>query len=311
MGIISEPAISVRGLKKSYGDVAAVHDISFDVMPGEVFALLGPNGAGKTTTIEILEGYRQATSGEVSVLGFNPTNRMPEFRERVGIVLQQTGANTYLTVRETLDLFGSYYRDSRSTNEVLELVGLQDQSAAVVKRISGGQKRRLDVGIALIGQPDILFLDEPTTGFDPQARRASWEMIHNLTTLGCTVMLTTHYMEEAEFLASSIGIMVSGEIALIGSKQDLQSKSQRSRISFNATPQFNEMLQTDLKFSLTLGLDGFSTMESTDAATDLYQLTTLAKQQSVNLTNLQVKTRTLEDIYIETVENYSKTGWPA
>ena len=311
MGIISEPAISVRGLKKSYGDVAAVHDISFDVMPGEVFALLGPNGAGKTTTIEILEGYRQATSGEVSVLGFNPTNRMPEFRERVGIVLQQTGANTYLTVRETLDLFGSYYRDSRSTNEVLELVGLQEQSAAVVKRISGGQKRRLDVGIALIGQPDILFLDEPTTGFDPQARRASWEMIHNLTTLGCTVMLTTHYMEEAEFLASSIGIMVSGEIALIGSKQDLQSKSQRSRISFNATPQFNEMLQTDLKFSLTLGLDGFSTMESTDAATDLYQLTTLAKQQSVNLTNLQVKTRTLEDIYIETVENYSKTGRPA
>jgi len=311
MGIISEPAISVRGLKKSYGDVAAVHDISFDVMPGEVFALLGPNGAGKTTTIEILEGYRQATSGEVSVLGFNPTNRMPEFRERVGIVLQQTGANTYLTVRETLDLFGSYYRDSRSTNEVLELVGLQNQSAAIVKRISGGQKRRLDVGIALIGQPDILFLDEPTTGFDPQARRASWEMIHNLTTLGCTVMLTTHYMEEAEFLASSIGIMVSGEIALIGSKQDLQSKSQRSRISFNATPQFNEMLQTDLKFSLTLGLDGFSTMESTDAATDLYQLTTLAKQQSVNLTNLQVKTRTLEDIYIETVENYSKTGRPA
>ena len=311
MGIISEPAISVRGLKKSYGDVAAVHDISFDVMPGEVFALLGPNGAGKTTTIEILEGYRQATSGQVSVLGFNPTIRMPEFRERVGIVLQQTGANTYLTVRETLDLFGSYYRDSRSTNEVLELVGLQDQSAAVVKRISGGQKRRLDVGIALIGQPDILFLDEPTTGFDPQARRASWEMIHNLTTLGCTVMLTTHYMEEAEFLASSIGIMVSGEIALIGSKQDLQSKSQRSRISFNATPQFNEMLQTDLKFSLTLGLDGFSTMESTDAATDLYQLTTLAKQQSVNLTNLQVKTRTLEDIYIETVENYSKTGRPA
>ena len=311
MGIISEPAISVRGLKKSYGDVAAVHDISFDVMPGEVFALLGPNGAGKTTTIEILEGYRQATSGEVSVLGFNPTNRMPEFRERVGIVLQQTGANTYLTVRETLDLFGSYYRDSRSTNEVLELVGLQEQSAAVVKRISGGQKRRLDVGIALIGQPDILFLDEPTTGFDPQARRASWEMIHNLTTLGCTVMLTTHYMEEAEFLASSIGIMVSGEIALIGSKQDLQSKSQRSRISFNATPQFNEMLQTDLKFSLTLGLDGFSTMESTDAATDLYQLTTLAKQQSVNLTNLQVKTRTLEDIYIDTVENYSKTGRPA
>ena len=311
MGIISEPAISVRGLKKSYGDVAAVHDISFDVMPGEVFALLAPNGAGKTTTIEILEGYRQATSGEVSVLGFNPTNRMPEFRERVGIVLQQTGANTYLTVRETLDLFGSYYRDSRSTNEVLELVGLQDQSAAVVKRISGGQKRRLDVGIALIGQPDILFLDEPTTGFDPQARRASWEMIHNLTTLGCTVMLTTHYMEEAEFLASSIGIMVSGEIALIGSKQDLQSKSQRSRISFNATPQFNELLQTDLKFTLTLGLDGFSTMESTDAATDLYQLTTLAKQQSVNLTNLQVKTRTLEDIYIETVENYSKTGRPA
>ena len=311
MGIISEPAISVRGLKKSYGDVAAVHDISFDVMPGEVFALLGPNGAGKTTTIEILEGYRQATSGEVSVLGFNPTNRMPEFRERVGIVLQQTGANSYLTVRETLDLFGSYYRDSRSTNEVLELVGLQNQSAAIVKRISGGQKRRLDVGIALIGQPDILFLDEPTTGFDPQARRASWEMIHNLTTLGCTVMLTTHYMEEAEFLASSIGIMVSGEIALIGSKQDLQSKSQRSRISFNATPQFNEMLQTDLKFSLTLGLDGFSTMESTDAATDLYQLTTLAKQQSVNLTNLQVKTRTLEDIYIETVENYSKTGRPA
>ena len=311
MGIISEPAISVRGLKKSYGDVAAVHDISFDVMPGEVFALLGPNGAGKTTTIEILEGYRQATSGEVSVLGFNPTNRMPEFRERVGIVLQQTGANTYLTVRETLDLFGSYYRDSRSTNEVLERVGLQAQSAAVVKRISGGQKRRLDVGIALIGQPDILFLDEPTTGFDPQARRASWEMIHNLTTLGCTVMLTTHYMEEAEFLASSIGIMVSGEIALIGSKQDLQSKSQRSRISFNATPQFNELLQTDLKFTLTLGLDGFSTMESTDAATDLYHLTTLAKQQSVNLTNLQVKTRTLEDIYIETVENYSKTGRPA
>ena len=182
------PAITIQNLRKTYGTVEALKGIDLEIQPGEIFALLGPNGAGKTTTIEILEGHRAPTSGSVSVLGFKPNERAHDFRERIGIVLQETTVDGYLTVRETVDLFSSYYSRPRNTDEILEIVGLGSQRTSLARRLSGGQKRRLDVAIGLIGNPEILFLDEPTTGFDPQARRTAWEMVQRLEELGCTVV---------------------------------------------------------------------------------------------------------------------------
>ncbi len=228
----SPPAISVRGLRKSYGSVEAVRGVDLEVRAGEVFALVGPNGAGKTTTVEILEGHRERTAGDVSVLGHDPEKNERALKERIGIVLQETGVEPYLTVAESIDLFRGYYPAPRPRDEVLEVVGLTEQRDVRVRRLSGGQKRRLDVAIGLCGNPDLLFLDEPTTGFDPSARRNAWEMIRNLRDLGKTVLLTTHYMDEAQHLADRVAIIAGGVIVAEGSPEELIATEPASTIRF-------------------------------------------------------------------------------
>src|SRR5919108_1860765 len=214
-------AIRVAGLHKAYGQVEAVAGIDFEVAEGDCFALLGPNGAGKTTTVEILEGYRNRDAGEVEVLGQDPQRGERSLRERVGVVLQSSGHFRELTVREVLDLFGGYYPRPRATGEVIDLVGLGDKAGARVKTLSGGQQRRLDLALGLIGDPDLLFLDEPTTGFDPSARRRSWELVDSLRDLGKTILLTTHYMDEAQNLADRVAIMAGGRIVAEGDPESL------------------------------------------------------------------------------------------
>ncbi|MDQ3210420.1 MAG: ABC transporter ATP-binding protein, partial [Actinomycetota bacterium] len=208
---MTERVIEVRGLRKTYGDVEAVRGIDLHVDRGEVFALLGPNGAGKTTTVEILEGYRTRTQGEVTVLGLDPASRDRVIREQIGIVLQSTGVDPFLTVRETIDMYAGYYPQRRPTAEVIDVVGLREKADSRVNKLSGGQQRRLDVAIALAGDPALLFLDEPTTGFDPNARRKAWEVVKNLAELGKTVFLTTHFMDEAQYLAHRVAVIAHGE----------------------------------------------------------------------------------------------------
>ncbi|MDQ3963371.1 MAG: ABC transporter ATP-binding protein [Actinomycetota bacterium] len=215
------PAIEVKGLKKSYGSVEAVAGIDLTVAQGEVFALLGPNGAGKTTTVEILEGHRKRSAGEASVLGHDPGSGEAAFKRRIGIVLQETGVNRFLTVAEAIDQFRLYYPSPRPLDEVIEVVGLTDKRNTLVRKLSGGQQRRLDVAVGLAGDPELLFLDEPTTGFDPSARRNAWGMIQNLKSLGKTVFLTTHYMDEAQFLADRVAIIVGGLIRAEGTPDEL------------------------------------------------------------------------------------------
>ena len=213
---MSAPAISARGLRKSYGDFEAVRGIDIEVEHGEVFAFLGPNGAGKTTTTEILEGYRDASEGEISVLGIDPAAPTRAWRERIGIVLQQCQMRQELTVRETLELYAGYFAAPREVDETIDLVGLGDRGEIRVGKLSGGQQRRLDVGVGLIGDPDLLFLDEPTTGFDPTARRQAWDVIAGLRELGKTIFLTTHYMDEAQRLADRVAIIAGGRIVAEG-----------------------------------------------------------------------------------------------
>ena len=225
-------AITISGLRKTYGDTVAVDDLSFEVAEGEVYGLLGHNGAGKSTTIEILEGHRERTSGSVSVLGLDPVKGGRELRDRIGIVLQTSGTDLELTVRETIDLYGSVYRRRRPVDEVLDLVGLDEKADDRVAALSGGQKRRLDLGLGIVGYPELLFLDEPTTGFDPAARRRSWEMIQGLCSLGTTVVLTTHYLDEAEHLADRVGVMARGAMVAEGTPAELMSASPTTTISF-------------------------------------------------------------------------------
>ena len=302
------PAITIQNLRKTYGTVEALKGIDLEIQPGEIFALLGPNGAGKTTTIEILEGHRAPTSGSVSVLGFKPNERAHDFRERIGIVLQETTVDGYLTVRETVDLFSSYYSRPRNTDEILEIVGLESQRTSLARRLSGGQKRRLDVAIGLIGNPEILFLDEPTTGFDPQARRAAWEMVQRLEELGCTVVLTTHYMEEAEFLATRIAIMADGQIIASGTTPELRQKYTGSQISFQVDPRFNSIInksQAVKDNSLDL-FDGTFTLRTNDPTPALHHLTSIAMSNNFQLDNLVVRQATLEDIYLSILDTHQK-----
>src|SRR5919197_526571 len=228
-------AIEVKDLRKSYGSVDAVRGVSFEVAEGEVFSLLGPNGAGKTTTVEILEGYRSRDAGRVSVLGRDPARGERALKERIGIVLQETGVEEFLTVRETIDMYRGYYPHPRSTDEIIELVELKPKQNTRITKLSGGQKRRLDVAIALAGDPDLLFLDEPTTGFDPAARRNAWTVVENLQSLGKTIFLTTHYMDEAQVLAKEVAVIAAGRIVAEGPPSTLAGReTAATRIRFRA-----------------------------------------------------------------------------
>ncbi|HWB69972.1 MAG TPA: ABC transporter ATP-binding protein [Solirubrobacterales bacterium] len=276
-----DSVISIRGLRKSYGDLDAVRGIDLEVQAGEVFAFLGPNGAGKTTTVEILEGYRERSAGEVSVLGSDPQKAGREWRERIGIVLQSSRLDPYLTVRESLSLYAGYYREPRPVEEVIELVGLQGKADERARRLSGGQQRRLDVGMALVGDPELLFLDEPTTGFDPSARRQAWDVIAGLRELGKTVFLTTHYMDEAQRLADRVTIISRGEIVASGTPADLGDReSLPTRISYRR--------------------DGEEVaLQTTEPVRRLHELTGEALERGFELEGLEVTRPTLEDVYLE------------
>jgi ABC-2 type transport system ATP-binding protein len=233
----AEAVVWVRGLRKRYGALEAVAGIDLEVPAGEVCALLGPNGAGKTTTVEILEGYRRRTAGEASVLGMDPARSGRRLRERIGIVLQETGIDQYLTVTEVVSMHALRYPAPRPAGEVIELVGLGDKSSARVRTLSGGQQRRLDLALGLIGDPELLFLDEPTTGFDPSARRASWGIVRNLCSLGKTVLLTTHYMDEAQALAQTVAVIAQGRIVALGPPDTLAGRDRLATvITFVAPP---------------------------------------------------------------------------
>jgi ABC-2 type transport system ATP-binding protein len=289
-------AIVVRGLRKSYGSLEAVRGVDFDVYTGEIFALLGPNGAGKTTTVEILEGHRGRDDGEVSVLGHDPAANSLDLKRRIGIVLQTTGVQPYLTVEESIELFRGYYPEPLALDDIIEAVGLTGKRKALVRRMSGGEQRRLDVAIGLAGNPELLFLDEPTTGFDPSARRNAWGMVKNLKSLGKTIVLTTHYMEEAQFLADRVAIMVSGQIAAQGMPGSLTRMDATTRISFRLPPglELPETVRNDAR--IEAGTVSFQTLEPTRM---LHALTSWAVQQGIELDQLVVSRSSLEDIYLE------------
>jgi ABC-2 type transport system ATP-binding protein len=281
-------AISVRGLHMSYGDLEAVRGVDFDIHEGEVFGLLGPNGAGKTTTVEILEGYRRRTAGEVTVLGHDPQDPGPEFRQRIGVVLQQSELWPNLSVRETHRVFAGYYAHPRDIDEVIELVGLTEKRDARIKTLSGGQKRRLDLGVALVGDPDLVFLDEPTTGFDPAARRAAWEMIRSLRSLGKTVLLTTHYLDEAEQLADRVAVMREGRIVTLGTPRELTS--------------------ADLEVEIRYRRNGEEVLLRTSEPTRvLHELTEEALARGEELERLEVRRPTLEEVYLALVDDGDPT----
>jgi ABC-2 type transport system ATP-binding protein len=291
---MSEHVISVRGLRKRYGDVEAVKGIDLHMERGEVFALLGPNGAGKTTTVEILEGYRQRTSGDVSVLGADPARRPVSLRRRMGIVLQSTGVDPFLTVRETVELFAGYYPNPRDVDEVIDLVGLDEKRSTKVVRLSGGQQRRLDVAIALAGDPDLLFLDEPTTGFDPGARRHAWDIVRNLASLGKTVFLTTHYMDEAQNLSDRVAVIARGEIVAEGPPETIGGRREgETTIRFARPPKGAP------PFPFVEAGGGVLEMRTSQPTRVLHDLTGWATEHQVELQGLEVVRPTLEDVYLE------------
>src|SRR5919109_197128 len=289
------PAIEVEDLHKTYGHVEAVRGVSFRVAEGEVFALLGPNGAGKTTTVEILEGFRRRDGGRASVLGFDPATGGGKLKEQIGIVLQTTGVDPYLTVAETVDMFRGYYPHPRSRDEVIRLVGLEDKVKERVTRLSGGQKRRLDVAIALAGDPTLLFLDEPTTGFDPGARRNAWEGIKGLAGLGKTIFLTSHAMDEVQYLADRVVIINAGKIVAQGTPDTLAGRD-----SAAAIVRFKRPVQPLPALGAEAKTDGdFVELRTQDPTRVLYELTSWAVQRNMALEGLEVTRPSLEDVYLQ------------
>lgn len=290
-------AIEIRGLRKSYGSVQAVKGIDLTVREGEVFALLGPNGAGKTTTVEILEGYRSRDAGEVSVLGMDPARGGRRLKSQIGIVLQSTGIDPYLTVAETIELYRAAYPSPRPLDEIIELVGLTQKRDSRVSKLSGGQQRRLDVAIALAGDPRLLFLDEPTTGFDPSARRNAWQVVKNLAELGKTVFLTTHYMDEAQYLAREVAIIAGGVIVAQGPPASLAGRdAAATRIRFRLPPDAGLPDRLRDQVSRT---DGGLEINTQDPTRTLHDLTGWALDRGVALEGLEVTRPSLEDVYLE------------
>jgi ABC-2 type transport system ATP-binding protein len=296
-GHMTERVIEVSDLRKSYGDVEAVKGISFHVERREVFAMLGPNGAGKTTTTEILEGYRDPSGGSVRVLGHDPAKREKALQERMGIVLQSTGIDPFLTVTETIEMYAGYYPSRRPTGEVIELVGLTEKRDTRVNKLSGGQQRRLDVAIALAGDPELLFLDEPTTGFDPGARRNAWEVVKNLIAIGKTVFLTTHFMDEAQYLADRVIVIANGLIVAEGPPSSIAGRDRmRTRIRFRL-PEGGQHpdgpLQQLADGSLEIDVDAAETTKT------VHDLTGWALDRGIALESLEVTQPTLEDVYLQ------------
>jgi ABC-2 type transport system ATP-binding protein len=276
-------AVEVRGLRKSYDGIEAVRGIDFELRAGEVFGLLGPNGAGKTTTVEILVGYRRRDAGEVSVLGADPARAQRSWRGRIGVVPQTGELFPNLSVIEHLELFAGYYEEPRPPGEVLKLVGLEEKAGAKSRTLSGGQRRRLDLGVALVGNPELLFLDEPTTGFDPSARRAAWETIRSLRALGKTILLTTHYIEEAHRLADRVAVLRRGEIVASGTPAELIAQAPATVIRYRRNGR--EVV-----------------LETEDPTRTLHELTGEALRNGLELTGLEVHRPTLEEVYLSLTE---------
>jgi ABC-2 type transport system ATP-binding protein len=297
----TEPVIRVQGLQKRYGERQAVGGIDLDVGRGEIFAFLGPNGAGKTTTVEILEGFRQATAGTVEVLGEDPWKAPGSWRARLGIVLQESGAEPGLTVRECVALYAGYYSAPRNIDETVALVGLAAQADERATKLSGGQRRRLDVALALIGDPELIFLDEPTTGFDPSARRAAWEVVDGLRRLGKTIFLTTHYMEEAERLADRIAVIAAGRIVAEGTPQTLGGRQlEAAQIGFRLPSGVShERLPSRLAERVQSDEDGRLRLSSTSVTADVHKLAGWALDHGLELDSLEVSRPTLEDVYLQ------------
>jgi ABC-2 type transport system ATP-binding protein len=292
-----ELAIDVHGLRKSYGSLEAVKGIDLHVNKGEVFSLLGPNGAGKTSTVEILEGHRARTAGDVSVLGHDPGKGERAFKSRIGIVLQETGVERFLTVAEAIDRFRGFYPSPRPLEEIIKVVGLEEKRNERVRKLSGGQQRRLDVAIGLAGDPELLFLDEPTTGFDPSARRNAWEMIMNLKDLGKTVFLTTHYMDEAQQLADRVAIIVDGRIVAEGPPGQLVgAEATRTRIEFRVPP--DTQIPPEIAGPATRSGDAL-VFHSDDPLPLLHAVTGWAMETHVALEGLTVAQPSLEDVYLQ------------
>jgi ABC-2 type transport system ATP-binding protein len=293
-----EPVISVKGLRKSYDGFEAVQGIDLEVGAGEIFAFLGPNGAGKTTTVEILEGYRSRSAGEVSVLGVDPERADRGWKNRVGFVLQESRLVPELTPREAVEEYAGYYSAPRDIDEVIDLVGLGEKADVRTGKLSGGQQRRLDVALAMIGDPELLFLDEPTTGFDPSARRQAWDMIAGLAKLGKTIFLTTHYMDEAQTLANRVAILAAGRIVATGTPESLGDRGMHTEIRFRLP---NGVESSELpEGAQGARVDaGMVTLDVPDPVPVLRELTTWAEHRGVGLPGLTVGSPNLEDVYLE------------
>ena len=304
-------AVVVEDLRKRYDQVEAVRGVSFTVEEGEIFALLGPNGAGKTTTLEILEGFRSRDAGRAEVLGYDPGNRASgrALREQIGVVLQDIAVEPYLTVRETVARTAGYYPNPRDVDEVIGLVDLTPHLRRKVKDLSGGQKRRLDLAMGMVGNPRLLFLDEPTTGFDPNARRGAWEMVENLRSAGTTILLTTHYMEEAQALADRVAVIAAGQIVAAGPPSTIGGRdTAQARIRFSLPP---EHAAGDLPFETTPDGDGLLTLHTDDPTELLHRLTGWALDHDVALNRLTVDRPTLEDVYLQLTGDPAEEPVPA